>query len=325
MSKLRLTVCGEEYDRTRALVNGSLAPEGIELNYITTPGAPERHARMMQRLEFDVCELSTAQYLAGKTRGLAVTAIPVFVHRVFRHSYVYINTESGIEKPADLAGKVIGIRHYMNTASLWIRGMLDDDYGFDCRSATWLTDMEEDIPEWKPPEGLRVERRPSTTSLNDALVAGEVAAVLLPIVLPAIKQGNPKVRRLFPNYGEVQMDYFRRTRLFPVMHTIVVKDSVLAENPWVAGSLFKAFNQAKDLAYHSHDYEGRTMLVNFAEQMRIQREVMGDPWAYGLEPNRHLVEKMIEYAYNQGLIEYKPQLEDLFAAGSLEPMLGYEH
>src|SRR3990172_2204701 len=159
MARLRLTVAGEEYDRTRALVNGSLAPEGIELNYVTAPGAPERHARMMQRLEFDVCELSTAQYLAGKTRGLPVTAIPVFIHRVFRHSYIYINTEAGIEKPADLAGKVIGVRHYIDTASLWIRGMLDDDYGFDCRQATWLTDMDEDLPEWKPPAGLRVERR----------------------------------------------------------------------------------------------------------------------------------------------------------------------
>lgn len=325
MSRLRLTLSCEDYDRTRALIDGTVVPEGIDLNVIHLIN-PERHSRMMQRLEFDVCELSTAQFLTGKTRGLAVTAIPVFPHRQFRHGFIFVNSDAGIEKPGDLAGKRVGVSLYMNTAAMWVRGTLEEEYGVRSDQMVWVTDLPEEVPNWMPPEGLRVERRDRRGSLDDLLVSGDLQAAIYPIAMPSFRKGHPKVRRLFPNYKQLEMDYYRRTKLFPIMHTIVIKDSVLEANPWVAASLFKAFNRAKSLAYEYHQNEARTMAVWFGDSLAEQREVMGpDPWAYGLSANRHALEKMIEYAHKQGLIEHKPAVEDLFAPGALEPSREFTH
>lgn len=325
MSKLRLTMACETYDRTRPLIDGTVVPEGIDLNVIPLNN-PERHSRMMQRLEFDICELSTAQFLTGKTRGLPVTAIPAFPHRLFRHGFFFINTDAGIKQPADLVGKRVGVSLYMNTAAMWVRGIIEDDYGVRFNQMTWVTDLAEEVSDWKPPDGLRVERRPKDKTLDEALVAGELDAVIYPTALPSIRKGDPRVGRLFPNYKEVERDYYRRTRLFPIMHTVVIKDSVLKDNPWVAASMLKALDQAKRAAYDYYRYEGRTVLVSFNDELETQREVMGgDPWAYGLNANRHALEKMIEYAHNQGLIEYKPTLNELFAEGAHEPPKEFLH
>lgn len=325
MSRLRLTLSCEDYDRTRSLIDGTVVPEGIDLNVIPLIN-PERHSRMMQRLEFDVCELSTAQFLTGKTRGLPVTAIPVFPHRQFRHGFIFVNSDAGIEEPRDLIGKRVGVSLYMNTAAMWVRGILEEEYGVSFDQMVWVTDLPEEVPGWRPPEGLRVEQRHAGKSLDELLVGGELQAAIYPIAMPSFRKGHPKIRRLFPNYKQLEMDYYRRTRLFPIMHTIVIKDSVLEANPWVAASLFKAFSRAKSLGYEYHQNEARTMAVWFGNSLAEQREVMGpDPWAYGLSANRYALERMVDFAYRQGLIEYKPAVEDLFVAGALEPFREFTH
>lgn len=324
MSKLRLTLACEDYDRTRALIDGTVAPEGVDLNVVVLNN-PERHTRMMQGLEFDVCELSTAQLLTGRARGLPVTAIPAFPHREFRHGFVFVNAGAGIEAPGDLAGKRIGLRLYANTAAMWMRGILEDEYGLKPGDATWLTDRSEEIADWQPPAGISVVRRDSPKSLDEALVAGELDAAIVPLLLPSVRNGDPRVRRLFPNYKQLEMDYYRRTRVFPVMHTVVIKDSVLRDGPWVAASLLKAFDRSKKAAYAWHRYETRTLAVWFSEALEEQREVMGpDPWAYGLKANRHVLEKMVAFAHRQGLIDSRPAVEELFARGAWEPWPEYE-
>lgn len=325
MSKLRLTLSCEDYDRTRPLIDGTITPEGIDLTAIALNN-PERHTRMMQGLEFDICELSTAQFLTGKTRGLPVTAVPAFPHRQFRHGFIFVNSNAGIDKPGDLAGKRIGVSLYMNTAAMWVRGILEDEYGVAFNQMTWVTDLPEEVPDWKPPEGLRVERRSSGKSLDDLLVSGEVDAVIFPIAMPSFRRGDPRVRRLFPNYKELEMDFYRRTRLFPIMHTVVIKNRVLEDNPWVAASVLKAFDRAKALGWAAHRNEARTMAVWFGEALAEQVEVMGpDPWAYGLKANRHTLDKMLEYAHRQGLTEHKPTVEELFAKGAMEPWPEFQH
>lgn len=317
MSKSRLSMSCGHYDRTRALIDGTVLAEGIHLKVIPLDHQ-ERHTRMMQRLEFDVCELSTAQFLTGKTRGLPVTAIPVFPYRAFRHSFIFVNAGAGIDEPRDLVGKRVGVRVFMNTASMWVRGILEDEYGVRHDQITWVTQTPEEVAEWRPPQGLRIQRRPPDKSLDGMLVAGELDAVIYPSVLPSIANGDPRVRRLFPNHKQVEMEYYARTKLFPIMHTVVVKDSVLKENPWVAASVMQAFERSKVLADEYCRGEAQSQLVWFLEAMAEQREALGpDPWAYGLSANRHAVEKMIEYAHRQGLIEYRPTVESLFAEGAL--------
>lgn len=325
MSKLRLTLSCEDYDRTRPLISGAVSPDGIDLNVICLNN-PERHTRMMQGLEFDICELSTAQFLTGWTRGMPVTAVPAFPHRQFRHGFIFVNTSAGIDKPADLVGKRMGVSLYMNTAAMWVRGILEEEYGVAFNQMTWVTDLPEEVSDWKPPEGLRIERRAPGKSLDELLVAGDIDAVIFPIALPSIRKGDPRVRRLFPNYKELEMDFYRRTQLFPIMHTVVIKNSVLEANPWVAAEVLKAFDRAKALAWAAQRNEARTMAVWYGETLAEQREVMGpDPWAYGVKANRHALEKMLEFAHRQGLIERRLNPEDLFPKGALEPWPEFAH
>ncbi|MBI4317347.1 MAG: ABC transporter substrate-binding protein [Chloroflexi bacterium] len=320
MSKLRLILSCGNYDRTRALIDGTVQPEGIEVEVISPMSHKERHTRMMRQLEFDVCELSTAQFLSAKTRGLPLTAVPAFPYRAFRHGYIFVNAQAGIDEPADLIGKRVGAVLFINTAAMWVRGTLEDDYGVPAEQMIWITEAPEEVPDWRPPQGLRLQRVAAGNSVEDLLLTGEIDAVIYPSVLPSIGNGDQRVRRLFPNYKSVEMDYFSRTGLYPIMHTVVIKDSVLKHNPWVAASVLNAFNRAKDLAYEHYRSQAPTMLAWFDEAVAEQAKVMGpDPWAYGIHANRHTVEKMVEYACRQGLIESKPSIEGLFAPEAWEP------
>jgi 4,5-dihydroxyphthalate decarboxylase len=322
--RLQLTLACGDYDINQGLVDGSVQPEGIDLVTITL-GSPERHWRMMRGREFDICELSLASYLIIRDqRSLPFIAIPAFPHRRFRHSYVFVNSGAGIDAPRDLEGRKVGIRTWQNTAGLWIRGMLEDEYGVDLATIQWYRQDEEDIPLALPPE-LKLIQLAREQNLNRMLVDGEVDALIFPELPSAFKQGDSRVRRLFADAKAEEQRYYRATGLFPLMHTVVIKEDVLEQYPWVATSVLKAFRQSKDLAWRRMEDPRRISLAWVRELIEEQRALMGsDPWPYDLPANRRALETMIRYSHRQAMINQPMTLDELFFPASLETMpVGY--
>jgi len=316
MANIRLTLGCGDYDLTRALIDGSVRPAGIDLTVLAMP-SPERHWRMMRFEEFDVAELSMSHYLVGQAEGRAFTAIPVFPHRRFRHSFIFCRSDAGIEQPRDLNGKRVALRTFQNTAGVWTRGILADDYGVDLGSIRWFTQDEEETP-WEPPDWLHVERVAQGANLDALLVEGELDAAIYPEMLPSFARGHPRVRRLFERPKEVERDYFQRTGIFPIMHTVVVRDQVLHDSPWVAVSMVRAFREAKERCYARLADPRQTALAWVQDLLEEQRQLMGpDPWPYALEPNRAALSTLLRYSQAQGLIPTVPKVEDLFAPNSL--------
>jgi 4,5-dihydroxyphthalate decarboxylase len=271
----------------------------------------------MRHEEFDVAELSMSHYLCAVATNRDFTAIPVFPHRRFRHSFVFCRTDAGIQQPSDLNGKRIALRTFQNTAGVWTRGILADDYGFDISSAQWLTQDEEETP-WTPPGGLRIERVPEGDNIDRMLVEGRIDAAIYPETLPSFERGDPRVRRLFEGPKEVETEYFQRTGIFPIMHTVAIRSEVLKAFPWVAVSMLRAFRESKELCYRRLSDPRQTALAWVQDLVEEQRRVLGpDPWPYALEPNRAALSALIRYSCAQGLIprEYAP--EELFAENSL--------
>lgn len=316
MTNLRLTlVCGD-YDLTRALIDGSAQPAGIDLAVLTMP-SPERHWRMMRFEEFDVAELSLADYLVAHSSGRPFTAIPVFPHRRFRHSFIFCRADGSVERPEDLNGNRIGLRTFQTTAGVWMRGILADDYGVDLTSIRWCTDDEEALP-WEPPSWLHLERAPEGTNIERMLLEGQLDAAIYPENLPSFVRGDPRVRRLFPDPRTVERDYFQRTGIFPIMHTVVVRNDILRSAPWVAVSMLRAFRAAKEQCYRRLEDPRQTALAWVQDLLEEQRTLLGpDPWPYTLEANRVALATLIRYAHAQGMIPREPAIEELFAENAL--------
>lgn len=301
--------CGD-YDRTRPLIDKSVEPMGISLAITCLP-SPERHKRMLVDREFDVCELSLASYFVCRERGMDLRAIPVYPHRRFRHGYIFVNRGSDLRGPADLAGKRVGVRRYQNTASVWVRGILSDDYQVERRLVQWFTEGAEEIalefPAW-----LSCTRIAKGRTLDAMLVSGELDAVIYPEALPSMA-GASQIGRLFENYKEVEVDYFRRTGIFPPMHTVVVKGEILEANPWVAASIWQAFGAAKAACYEYCGDQRKSSLAWFGYAWDEQKAILGaDPWPYTLEENRKPLETLCRYLLEDGLITRLPRLDDLF-------------
>ncbi len=315
--KLQLSLACGDSDLNRALVEGIVRPDGIELIAQTMP-SPERHRRMLKHEEFDVCEFSLSTYLLAHEAKRPFIAIPVFPHRRFRHSYVFCRSDARIETPTDLTGKRIGLDTLQNTAGLWMRGILQDYYGVPFQSIRWWTQEEEDIPV-KPSTALSVERVPPGTDLDAMLCRGDLEAVIYPEVLPSVAKGSSQVRRLFTDPKQAEMEYYRRTGIFPIMHTVVTHARILERHPWVPANLLKAFRLAKEHAYVHLEDPRRVALVWVRELLEEQRSVMGpDPWPYNLADNRLALETLIRYSFEQGLLKRKPRVEELFVASCLE-------
>ncbi len=322
MAKLQLTLACGDYDLTRGLLDGSTPPQGIDLIPLTMP-SPERHWRMTRGLEFDVCEFSLASYLAAREAWLPFTAIPVFPHRRFRHSYLFVNRQAGIAHPRDLIGKRVGLRTWQTTAGVWMRGILQSEYGVPLEQVHWFTQSEEDVPLTLPP-GLRVERLPAEANLDALLVEGELDAALYPEILPSIVRGDSRVGRLFPDPKAEEQAYYRKTGIFPIMHTVVIRDTVLQAHPWVAVTLLQAFQQAKERAYRQLQNPRTVALAWVRECLEEQRAVLGpDPWVYGFAPNRHPLATFCEYAYQQGLTRRRFTPEELFVPSTLHEIPKY--
>lgn len=315
-TRLQLSWATGDYDIVNGLITGEVEPEGINLLPMVM-SSPERHWRMLRNKEFDVCELSMSSYLVAVCRGEPFIAIPVFPHRRFRHSYIFCNQGSGIEKPSDLVGKRVGLRTFQNTAGLWMRGILEDEYGVTLEEVAWFTQDDEPL-EFRVRDGLHLSRIPSGQTVDTMLVEGFLDAAIYPQVLPSYASGSPHVKRLFENPKAAEIGYYRKTGIFPIMHTVVISRDIVDEHPWVPRSLMKAFRQSLELSYKRMRNPRRVPLSWVMDLMEEQVAILGnDPWAPGLERNRKTLETLIRYSFRQGLIDRKIPIEKLFAESTL--------
>jgi len=313
MSKLRLTFACGPYDRTLALRDGSVQLEGIELNYIASQ-PPDIFWRMLQFNEFEISEMSLSNYATLVSTGKApFVAIPAFPSRVFRHGYFFINTDKGIKTPADLKGKRGGVPEYTMTAAVYMRGLLQHEYGVKPSDVEWVQGRADRL-------GRKLPQAPPGTELGDLLERGEIDFMMTANNPLAFRRGSPKVRRLFPNYPEVEKDYYRRTKIYPIMHTVVIRNDVYQRDPWVALSMYKALCRAKEHAYHLLADMGSPKVSSAWLQPLIEeeKEIIGSDWyPYGIEANRPTIEALLQYTHEHGLTDRRVKLEELFAPSTL--------
>ncbi len=312
-AKLNLTLAAGDYDSIAALKDGAVTPDGIELTILTDMTPEVRHARMLRGRHFDIAELSMSNYMVAKDNGLPFIAIPVFLHRRFRHGFVFVNTGKGIVKPTDLIGKKVGVGSYHATANLWMRGILEHEFDVPHEQLHWFKENEEKIP-WQAPSGLSIQKIPKGKNIVDMLLTGELDAVIDPEVIPPIATKDPRVRRLLPNYRDLEIAYFKRTGIFPIMHTTAIRQEIVDKHPWVPASLTRAFEQSKQLSYKRMENPRIVPLAWFRSFVEEQEEIFGsDPWAYGLgDANRKNVATLMQYSLEQGLIGRKMEFEELF-------------
>jgi len=315
MSKCRISLAVGEYDRTIALIAGQVAPVGIDLNILPMSDAWDRHQRMIRNEEFDVAELSLSSYLMAKERGQGFIAIPVFPYRMFRHQFILIRKGRGIAGPHDLRGKRVGTPMYQTTTMLWVRGMLEHEYGVGPDEIEWVTEREELVPFVAKGVNITVESEP----VEELFAQGKLDAV---IVIEEVEQrwlDDPDVDRLFPNFPDVEADYYRRTGIYPIMHIVAVKTELVSQFPWLPRSLFDAFGQS--LAY-ADQMERFPRVVNLAwanAYFEAERKVFsGNPYEYGIARNRPSLEAAVKYSFEQGLTGHPFQVADIFVSTLLD-------
>ena len=325
-SRLALTLACWNYDRTRALIDGRVHVEGIDLNVVELP-VEETFFRMLRHREFDAAEMSLSSYVLSLfTPERPFVAIPIFPSRVFRHSGIYINAASGIREPKDLVGRKVGNPEYQLTANVWIRGILAEHYGVPVNGVTYYTGGQEEPGRVEKgrlqlPSDIRIERIGPTDTLAAMLASGAIDALYAPKAPSTLRTHPQTVKRLFDDVMGVERDYFRRTRIFPIMHTLVIRRDVYEQHRWIAQSLYKAFSAAQRETYADLDETSalKTMLPWLIAHLDETRREMGeDFWPYGLEPNRHVLETFIRYSYEQGLARERLKPEQLFAPETLE-------
>ncbi|WP_299450322.1 ABC transporter substrate-binding protein [uncultured Pigmentiphaga sp.] len=326
MSKLNLSLSVGNYDRTQALFDGRVSIEGCNVRAV--PLEPEEaFHRAFRYEEFDVTEISMSSHMMTTARGdNKYIGIPAFLSRVFRHSGIYIRTDRGIKSPEDLRGKTIGVPEYQITANVWIRGILEDEYGVKPTEIHWRRGgIEEPGRGERAPISLDpaidLQQIPDDKTLSDMLESGEIDAYIGARAPSCFLRGAPNVGRLFDNYLEVEKDYFRRTRIFPIMHMVGIRKSLVEENPWLPVSVYKAFLEAKRLAVKELN-EICHLAVTLPWMVHHHNEakaLMGDDyWPYGLEANRHVIETFARYHHSQGLSVRLVKPEELFAPSSLD-------
>ena len=300
--------------------------EGVDLTYLPLH-VEETFWRMLRYGEFDVAECSMSSYLMSRDRGYPkLIAIPVFPSRFFRHSFIFVNTDSGIETPKDLIGKRVGVPEYQITAAVWIRGILQHDYGVSPEKLKWFTGGVENA-------GREEKLRPDLSSdidiqwigpdrtLSQMLDEGSIDALICAHIPSPFVRRSAKVKRLFANFREVEKEFYRRTKIFPIMHAIVLRGEVYEKYPWIAQSLCKAFAESKKICEESlYKYSALKYMLPWSyADVEEEMELFGDElWPYGLEPNRHVLETLVQYSYEQGLIKNKLDIKSLFAPNTLE-------
>jgi hypothetical protein len=324
VSRLHLTFACGDYDRTRALEDGSVRPDGIDLTYLRLP-VEETFFRMLRHREFDVAEMSLSTYVATLDQTpRPFVALPVFTSRMFRHGGIYINANAGIGTPSDLRGKRVGSPEFQLTACVWIRGILAEYHGVPLDSVTYYTGGQETpgrIEKGKVDTGLDVRPIPAGATLSQMLANGHIDALYTPRVPSPFRDRDPRVTRLFDDVVAIEKEYFAATGIFPIMHVVVIRRDVYERHRWVAQSLYKACLIARDDAY-ARLYDSSAL--RFMEPWLIQhledsKQLLGrDYWSYGLAENEKTLDVFLRYHHEQGLSRTRYEPADLFAAETAE-------
>jgi 4,5-dihydroxyphthalate decarboxylase len=311
--KLPLTLACGDNEIVRPLISGKVTIDGVDLTVLTDMDSATRHWRFLRNGEFDVAEVSSSSYLAARDNDWPFRAIPVFLHRRFRHGFMFINTGKGIAKPADLKGRKIGVKTLMTSAVLWMRGILQHEYGVPLNSIEWVAELNNDVEVQLPPD-IKYTLLPKEKSVDIMLAEGELDAVFHSDFVKPFLAKDPRVARLFPDHKAEEMAYYQRTGIFPIMHVVGIRQALTDEHPWLAVNLFRAFNEAKAIAMKRMTNPRIVPLAWYRAAWEEQERVLGpDPWEYGLtDKNRKILETLVGYSHEQGLIKKRPTLEQLF-------------
>ena len=316
--KVKLDIAIAEYPHTAALINGSIPIEGVEANFVRVHPQIAAFRRMVRQVEFDVCELAPTTYIIARGYGSPFVALPIFVTRSFHHRGLLVRPDANIKTPKDLEGKKVGVRAYSVTTGVWTRGILIDDYGLDSSKVTWVVDDEEHVTQLKLPPN--VIHAPAGRSLADMMADGELVAGFAANAGIG-RAGSPtggqwkeveaNYPELFPNYHEIEKQWFDRTGIYPMHGTIVVKDSVLAKNPWVARSLFDAFSKAKNEWLKKLNSGEANAALD--KKYREMTQIVGpDPLPQGLKLNLPTIKALEDTAFKQGLTPKRMSIDEIF-------------
>jgi 4,5-dihydroxyphthalate decarboxylase len=264
-------------------------------------------------------------YFITRDQEHPITGIPVFLHRRFRHGFVFVNNASGIKTPKDLIGKPIGGTNFMPAGNIWMRGILEEHYGVPHKQNTWVVDRSEDIA-FDQPKDLKIEMKKSAKSLSDMLADGDIPAMISPTIPKPFTLGDKRIARLFPDYKAIEIDYFRSTGIFPIMHVTTIRQEIVDQYPWVPTNLVKAFEASKQMAYRRVQNPRMVPLAWVRTAVEEQEGLLGrDPWQYGLTPaNRKNLETIQRYVHQQGMVSKQRSLDELFADTDLGDAAGSE-
>ncbi|HXG50174.1 MAG TPA: ABC transporter substrate-binding protein [candidate division Zixibacteria bacterium] len=323
MANSKLTMALSHYDRHVPFFDGSVRIEGADVTVLEVGQSEalrhgrDRHERMLQKGEFDICELSLSSYLMARSRNMPFTAIPVFPRRLFSLSQMWVNTGAGIRSPRDLVGKRVGLSTFQTTLSVLAKGDLQAEYGVPWRSMLWVVAKEEAVP-FTPPEGASIELVSPGKKLGPMLESGEIDALMMPHPPQEALRGSPKIQRLFADPKREELQYFRKNGYYPIMHVVAFKDEVLARAPELVPSTMEAFERAKEACRRYYDDPNWSRFVWGRHLYEEERSVFGeDPWPNGVAKNRANLERFIEYSLDQGLMARRLRVEDLFAPAAL--------
>jgi len=299
------------YPHTQALKDGTVVPRTFTFDFEEVPAIIKAFRRMVRGLEFDISEMAITTYLTAKAHGKRFTAVPVFPMRAFHHGAILYNTKSDVRTPKDLEGRKVGVnRGYTVTTGLWARSILQHEYGVDLKKITWVLSGDEHVAEYRPPANVVPIEEGRT--LEEMLLSGELAAA------NGVQMDSPDIKPLIANAKEAGLDGLRKGGLYPINHTVVVKDDLLAAHPGLAADLFDAFVRAKRI------YVDRLRSGAIAEPTAADKtfasvmEISGDPLPYGIAPNRREIEAVIQYSVEQGILPTPFSVEDVFAKGTLD-------
>jgi 4,5-dihydroxyphthalate decarboxylase len=318
MANRTISIGMREYDHIRALVDGRVKIDGVDLKFVNISPPSQIFLRMLHDEEFDASEMSLSNFMIAIGKGdRRFVAIPVFPSRVFRHSYIWINNNAGISKAADLKGKKIGIADYSMTALLFVRGLLQHEYGVAPEDIHWFRRRAEHVAIDTPP-GVRIDNIAKDETLDSLLEAGQLDAVALTSPPRAFLQGSPLVQRLFPDCRTVEADYYRRTKIFPIMHMVVIRRAIYEQDPALAVRLTQGFQAAKELAFEGYD-DGLSALPWVNLDLEYARLILGkDVYPYGIKPNAATLEAAMLFSHEQGLTKRKFTVEELFATETVD-------
>jgi 4,5-dihydroxyphthalate decarboxylase len=325
MSKLQLSIACGDYDRTRALMSGEVQIDGVDPVYMAL-SPEEMFFRAMRYEDFDISELSFSSYMVKTAKGdCPYVAVPVFLSRAFRHTSIYVRKDR-IKKPQDLIGKRVGLPEYQLTANVWARAILQDDFGVKPSDMQFVrggidTPGRPEKIKLQLPSDIRIQDAPEGVTISDMLDRGELDGFIAPRPPSGAALVNPNVGWLFDDPTAVAKEYYSRTKVFPIMHVVGIRKTLVAKHPWLPAAVYKAFSQAKTLALEKlSDTSATKVTLPFVEeQLKAARETLGsDFWSYGVGPNRATLETFLRHHYGQGLSQKLMSVDEIFHPSTYE-------